>query len=86
MGKPNPFVRFKRRREKEEGRALTYREMADELGISEDLAKKLGCESITSVSPRLAKKLESRSHGRIKYLDMMRWVESHLDGSDGAAA
>lgn len=86
-GAANPFLRFKRRRERELRRRFTYREMADQLGISEDLARKLGCESVTSVSPKLAKQFEERSDGAIRYLDVMRWVERHLDApASGAAA
>ena len=75
----NPFLRLKRRRERERSCRVTYKDLAEELGISEDLAKKLGCESVTSVSPRLAKQFEVRSGGAIRFMDVMRWVEAHMD-------
>ena len=63
---------------------ITYRTLAERLGISEDYARKLGCGRLTSVSPKLARRIEKRSHGRITYIELMRWVERHL--GDSAAA
>ena len=69
----NPFRRYKDRED------VTYAVLAERLNISEDYARKLGAGLVTSVSPAMARKLEDRSDGRIKYLDMMRWAEAHLD-------
>ena len=71
----NPIRRYKDR----EG--ITYVELALRLGISEDYARKLGCENLTSVSPKKARQFEQRTRGAIKYLDVMRWVEAHLEGA-----
>ena len=75
----NPLRRYKDREK------ITYSVLAERLGISEDYARKLGCGIVTSVSPAMAKQLEQRSSGQIRYLDMMKWAERHLP-KDGAAA
>lgn len=57
---------------------MTYVALAKHLGISQDYARKLGAGIMTSVSPKTARKLEKRSGGAIKYLDMMKWAEANL--------
>lgn len=72
-GRPNPIRRYKDREK------ITYVVLADRLGISEDYARKLGCGSVTSVSAAMASQFDDRTDGAIKFLDVMRWVEAHLD-------
>jgi len=64
---------------------ITYRELADRLGLTEDYARKLGCGGVPSVSPKLALQVERRSHRRIKYREMMEWVRRNLEDADAAA-
>lgn len=74
----NPIRKYKDREK------ITYPVLAERLGISEDYARKLGASLLTTVSPEKAKQFEQRTRGAIKYIDVMRWVESHLP--NGAAA
>ncbi len=62
----NPLRRFKGDR--------TYAELAEILGCSEDLLKKLGSEQMTSISPRMAMQFEERSKGALPYAELMAWV------------
>lgn len=71
----NPVRRYKVRER------ITYVTLAERLDISEDYARKLGAGLVTSVSPAMARQFEQRSRGGIKYIDMMRWIEAHLDGA-----
>ena len=78
---PNPIRRYKLRHD------LTFPALAEALGISEDYAKKLGTpRGVTSLSPEMAKQFERLTNGEIRFLDVMRWIEANLDGSDGARA
>ena len=70
--RPNPIRRYKDRER------ITYSVLAERLGISEDYARKIGASLVTSVSPDTAKMFETRTDGRIKYIDVMRWVEANL--------
>jgi hypothetical protein len=71
----NPVRHYK------DNEGVTYVDLAERLGISEDYARKLGAGLVTSVSPAMARQFEDRTDGRIKYIEMMRWVEAHLDGA-----
>lgn len=70
----NPFRHYK------DAEGVTYVALAKRLDISEDYARKLGAGIVTSVSPAMARQFETRTNGRIKYTEMMRWVEEHLAG------
>lgn len=67
----NPIRAYKDRH------ALTYVELAERLGISEDYARKLGASLRCSMSPAMARQLESRTRGGIRYLEVMRWIDWH---------
>lgn len=62
----NPLRQFKGER--------TYKDLAEQLGCSEDLLKKLGSEQIVTLSPQMAMQFEERSRGALKYADLMAWV------------
>lgn len=64
----NPIRRYKDREK------LTYPSLAERLGISEDYARKLGSDGVTTVAPRMAMQFEARTSGAISYRDVMRWV------------
>lgn len=74
----NPIRRYKKRLAREWGRPVTYGELAGILGLKEDFARKLGAETVTSISHRLAVQLEERSDGAIRYLDVMRWIRDRM--------
>lgn len=71
----NPIRRYKDR----EG--ITYTVLAERLGISEHYARKIGVDLARSVSPSLARQFEERSGGKIRYLDVMRWVGAAVDAA-----
>lgn len=56
---------FKRRH------GLTYPQLAALFGISHDYARKLGPGIIKSVSPKVASRIEQRSGGEIKAVDLV---------------
>jgi hypothetical protein len=60
-----PIRRFK------QARRLTYRQLAALLGISHDYARKLGCGSVRTLSPRLARQIEKRTGGEIRAVDLI---------------
>lgn len=57
---------------------LTYRKLASQLGCSVDLAKKVACDRVTVISPRMAFEWEVRTGGEIRYQSVMRWVYQQL--------
>jgi hypothetical protein len=68
---PNPIRAYKVRED------LTYSQLAERLGISEDYARKLGSDGRTSVSPHMARQFEDRTTGGIRYAAVMRWIDWH---------
>jgi len=50
---------------------LTYRELAQRLGIGPDLARKLGCGLRTRTSIRTARRIERRTQGGIRVVDLV---------------
>ena len=54
-----PIARYKRTHR------LTYPQLAKQLGITCDYARKLGCGSVQRTSPSLAEQIEDRSGGEI---------------------
>lgn len=73
----NPFREYKERH------GLTYRELASTLGCSWDLARKLGSNGATVVSPGLAKQFERRTRGELSYSVVMAWVGDRIEISAG---
>ena len=71
MAQSNPIRRYKDRR------GLTYPQLAVQLGISHDYARKLGSPNgLRCVSNRLALQIEERTGGEITFLALMRWVQA----------
>ena len=77
----NPIRRYKDRH------GLTYPKLAEALDISEDYARKLGAPNgLRTVSVTLAKRIEERTAGEIRFLDLMRWAATDGDAATQGAA
>ena len=62
----NPYRQFRGSR--------TWDEVAAQLGADVNYMRKLGCGSVTGISPQLAKQFEIRSGGLLAFEALMRWA------------